>query len=472
MNKSQVINILKPYVKNQSINDNLDYSILNLATNLQKAKSDELVFYKVKDTKKSKEDFLERLKQSSTKILVLNQIDLSLKEFNVDYINISEDDFLEVQKKLSDVLYPNKEKLKIVGVTGTNGKTTTVNLAMQISSILKHEAFSVGTIGVFDKEKSIWGDLESTTPSYLELRKLIHSLQDKYSTMFIEVSSHALVQKRLYDIKLDVGAWTSFSQDHLDYHQTMEEYFQAKLLMAKSNLKENGIVFLPPGENELVEKIFSQPEKAKYKIAKSFKERNFKNYPLFYYSAYNQSNLELAISLNEYLWGEVRELDLNVIETPKGRFSIIELWDNSMAIIDYAHTPDALINIGEAIKKAFPKHKITVVFGCGGNRDKTKRPLMAKAVKSFADKIMVTSDNPRDEVPEDIIMDIIPGLGEVYEALVDRKKAIETCLDDAYDNEVILIAGKGHEEYQEIKGVKYPFSDFDVVKNYIDSGEE
>ena len=137
-----------------------------------------------------------------------------------------------------------------------------------------------------------------------------------------------------------------------------------------------------------------------------------------------------------------------------------------MAIIDYAHTPDALMNIGTAIKNAFPSHSLTVVFGCGGNRDKSKRPMMGKAVSGFANKIIVTSDNPRDEAPEDIIIDILAGINSGFEAVVDRKKAILAALDTISKNEVVLISGKGHEEYQEIQGVKHPFSDFDIVTNF------
>ena len=177
----------------------------------------------------------------------------------------------------------------------------------------------------------------------------------------------------------------------------------------------------------------------------------------------------MALELNADLFGEekLNLIKLSEIKTPLGRFSVIELENNNLAIVDYAHTPDALINISQAIKDAFPDHSLTVVFGCGGNRDKTKRPLMGKAVASLADKVIVTSDNPRDEAPEDIIVDVIAGIEGDYEAIVDRKKAILGALEDADENEIILIAGKGHEEYQEIKGIKHPFSDFNIVKEFI-----
>jgi UDP-N-acetylmuramoyl-L-alanyl-D-glutamate--2,6-diaminopimelate ligase len=362
--------------------------------------------------------------------------------------------------------------LKIIGVTGTNGKTTTVNLAMQIASLAGHPAISIGTIGVQDVNGTLVEDIDSTTPSYVEIRKLIHRFQDKYEVCFMEVSSHALAQNRLFDILLDGSAWTSFSQDHLDYHRTMEEYFDAKLLVERKYLKENQSLLIPVLEKELYETILKRAPNTRIKLAKTLDERGLgktlEERPLFYHSTYNQSNVELALQLNADLFGEdaIRNIHLKDIKTPPGRFSIIDLGNENMAIIDYAHTPDALINIGAAIKNAFPAHNLTVVFGCGGNRDKTKRPMMGKAVSEFANKIIVTSDNPRDESPEDIIIDILAGIKVGYEAVVDRKKAIHAALESLGKKEIVLIAGKGHEEYQEIKGVKHPFSDFDIVTNF------
>jgi UDP-N-acetylmuramoyl-L-alanyl-D-glutamate--2,6-diaminopimelate ligase len=248
----------------------------------------------------------------------------------------------------------------------------------------------------------------------------------------------------------------------------MEEYFEAKMIMEKKYLKDGKCMIVPVLEKDLYEKILKNHANARVKLPKTLDERKMNDRPLFYHSTYNQSNAEVALQLNAELWGEEKlsKVNLKDIKTPLGRFSVIELEEESMAIVDYAHTPDALVNIGAAIKKAFPGHSITVIFGCGGNRDKTKRPLMAKAVAGFANKIIVTSDNPRDEEPVDIVMDIISGLTVDYEAVVDRKNAIEFALDAIGPKEVILIAGKGHEEYQEIKGVKHPFSDFNIVQNF------
>jgi UDP-N-acetylmuramoyl-L-alanyl-D-glutamate--2,6-diaminopimelate ligase len=343
---------------------------------------------------------------------------------------------------------------------------------MQVAALAGHPAISIGTIGVQDINGSVIADIESTTPSYIELRKLIHRFQDKYEVCFLEVSSHALAQNRLFDIKLDGAAWTSFSQDHLDYHRTMEEYFDSKLLIEKKYLKENCSLLIPPLEHNLYDAILKQAPHTKIKYSKTFNERGLgivaEEKPLFYHSTYNQSNAELSLQLNADLFGEeaIRNIQLKDIKTPPGRFSIIELGSENMVIVDYAHTPDALVNIGSAIKNAFPLHSLTVVFGCGGNRDKTKRPMMGKVVSDFANKIIVTSDNPRDEAPEDIIIDILAGIKVGYEAVVDRKKAIHAALEGIGKKEIILIAGKGHEEYQEINGVKNPFSDFLIVKNF------
>lgn len=467
MNKSKILDILNPHIVSRNTISAETENMKNITTNLQTAKEEDIVFYHLNADEKSLESFKKRYLAAKPGLLVLNHgAEGLVKDENVVFIESTL--FLNVQKLLLDLIFPNDNTLKIVGVTGTNGKTTTVNLAMQISSLLGHPAISVGTIGVQNSKGAVINDLESTTPSYVEMRKLIYAFQKDYEVCFIEVSSHSLVQKRLHDITLDGAAWTSFSQDHLDYHKTMEEYFDAKMLIEKKFLKDGKSMIVPHFEKELYSRIISVNPNAKVKVAKTLDELGIKEKPLFYHSPYNQSNVEVALQLNADLFGDdkVKGFDLKKISTPLGRFSLIEIDNNKMAIVDYAHTPDALLNIGSAIKKAFPKHSLTVVFGCGGNRDKTKRPLMGKAVMSFADKVVVTSDNPRDEAPEDIIMDIINGLSGSYEAMVDREKAIVYALESMNDHEIVLIAGKGHEEYQEIKGIKHPFSDFNIVSNF------
>ena len=473
MNKNDCIKLINQYVIARNAIANEDQFVDNVTTNLQHTKLSDIVFYKIKpNDEKSLNNFKNRLVGNNPGLIVLNHGTEFIKNENTIFVD--EEHFLKIQKILLDEMFPNKNKLKLIGVTGTNGKTTTVNLAMQISSLSGHPAFSIGTIGVQDMNGAIADDLESTTPSYVELRKLIYRFQDKYQACFMEVSSHALIQDRLFDLKLDAAAWTSFSQDHLDYHRTMEEYFKAKLLIEKKYLVDQKSLVVPADEVEMREQILKESPNSKIKIAKTLKERGFgeslAERPLFYHSTYNQSNSELALELVGEVFGDecLQTIKLKDIKTPLGRFSIIELSNNNLAIVDYAHTPDALVNIGRAIKITFPEHSLTVVFGCGGNRDKTKRPLMGKVVSEFADKMIVTSDNPRDEAPEDIIIDIIAGVKGSYEAVVDRKKAIIAALSEMKKKEIVLIAGKGHEEYQEIKGIKHPFSDFNIVLNFKD----
>ena len=471
MNKNKLVSLLNTYIISKNTLTEIETPLVNITTNLQKSSPSDIVFYKVNiGDEKSLEIFKKRINESNPGVLILNHGAEAIKNDNCIFVD--SDHFLMLQKIILDQLFPNKHTMKLVGITGTNGKTTTANLAMEIASTVGHPAISIGTIGVQDMNGALIEDIESTTPSYVELRKLIFKFQDKYEVCFMEVSSHALAQNRLFDIRLDGAAWSSFSQDHLDYHRTMEEYFDAKLLVENKYLKDDKSLVIPKLEKELYETIIKRAPNTRLKLSKTLEERGFgtslDERPLFYHSTYNQSNAELALQLNADLYGEekLKNVSLKDIKTPSGRFSIIELSNNNMAIIDYAHTPDALMNIGAAIKNAFPSHSLTVVFGCGGNRDKTKRPMMGNAVSKFADKIIVTSDNPRDESPEDIIIDILAGIKVGYEAVVDRKKAIHASLESIGEKEIILIAGKGHEEYQEIKGVKHPFSDFSIVTNF------
>lgn len=464
MNKKELLELIKEYTTSTTKITDLELDIISLTTNMQVSKANEAVFYRLGPSDRDREAFYQRLTKANPGLIILSSGAEDFNNDNIVYVPFEK--FLEVQKILLDKLFPFHGKMKFVGITGTNGKTTTSNLAMQISTMLGKNAISVGTIGIFDADGEIVQDLDATTPSYVEIRKILHLYQEKYAACFMEISSHALMQNRLNELRLDAVAWTSFSQDHLDYHKTMDEYFKAKTLIATNFAKQKDELIVPHYEHELILKLQKICSHIKLQISKSLEERGYKKLPLFYRPEYNQSNLELAIELNEKIWGQTVQIDLEKIRTPKGRFSIVEINADAFAIVDYAHTPDALMNIGSAIKSAFPSHKITTVFGCGGDRDRTKRPKMGQAVCAFSDKVIVTSDNPRYENPERIIKDILPGVSSDHFVITDREAAIKKAVEEVSKDEIILIAGKGHEEYQEIDGVKSPFSDFDLVNKY------
>lgn len=460
-----IVEKLRKYNPRMDMLGELSTPLGGMTTNIQNGSLSDIVFYKLYDNQKSKELLRSRAKNIKVGLLILNMWsdELNTVFSNQSVLILDEKYFLEAEKELLDFFYPLKrEKFKLVGITGTNGKTTVVNLSMQVSTLLGHPAISIGTLGVNSIEGNL-SDLEVTTPSYIELRKLFYNYQNDYQVFFFEVSSHALEQNRLNDLRLDLAAWTNFTQDHLDYHKSMENYFLSKSKIYKCFMNNNSQIVVPSCELDLYKRIDYQ-----YKFrAKSLIERGYRNLPLFYSATFNQSNLELAFELNERLWGFLPKFDLNLIQLPKGRFSMINLPNNNLAIIDYAHTPDALINITSTIAKDFPNYTLNVVFGCGGNRDRSKRKLMAEAAKKFATKIYITSDNPRNENPDDILCDIEEGLQDrVYYKNSDRRETILQALSEMKQLEILLIAGKGHEEYQEINGIKHPFSDFKIVNEY------
>ncbi len=479
MKKFEILELLKPFQTSQTEIKDLNADITDVTTNLQLADEREVVFYRLGPTDRDREAFYQRLTNSRSMVKGLIVLSSGSEDFQIDnIIYIPHQDFLKVQKIILDHIYPNKNSLKIVGITGTNGKTTTSNLAMSLAMAYGKKAISVGTIGIFDQLGPLAFELDATTPSYVEIRKIIHHYQDDYDACFMEISSHALVQDRLYDLKLHACGFTSFSQDHLDYHQTMDEYLKAKVLIATKYSSQRNKVLVPENETELIGKLQSirmdSNEHLNVVTTPTLSKRGINplQAPLFFRPTYNQSNLELAMALVEELWGQfpMEKFNLNSLSTPKGRFSIVEFVkpSHSFAIIDYAHTADALQNIGKAIREAYPEYSVTTLFGCGGNRDRTKRPLMGASACEFSDKIIVTTDNPRFEKPEKIIQDIIPGMTKKYHVEIDREKAIRLAINEAREFEIILIAGKGHEEYQEIEGIRYPFSDFSLVKKIVE----
>lgn len=372
------------------------------------------------------------------------------------------------------------DDLKIIGITGTNGKTTTTFITSNMLNKLGFKSAYIGTIGFYINGEFI-KDLNNTTPDTLTLYKLIKEAYDndcKYIVM--EVSSHSLDMNRLSSIKLDIALFTNLTQDHLDYHKDMDNYLNSKLKII-DYLKDDGILIV--NNDSEYSKYFNFKNKrsignnhSTYQITDYI---NSKDLIIFKYDNKEYSvkiNLKSKFNIYNYIsslailnsLGKSIEDIISVstfLEAPPGRMETF-VYKNNYIIIDYAHTPDAVEKIISASKETFDKKIITIV-GCGGNRDKTKRPIMGKISTTLSDHVIFTSDNPRCEDPKSIIDDIIESLeNNNYEIIVDRKEAILNTLKKL-DNCCLLILGKGHEDYQIINDQKYHFSDKEIVLDYI-----
>lgn len=371
--------------------------------------------------------------------------------------------WMKLQKFLCNYLYPIPNKVKFIGVTGTNGKTSTVNFASQILNQKNINNVTIGTLGVAINGRKI-NDFSLTSPAYIDFRKIISANCKSDEIVIFEMSSHALDQERFYEIELSSAGWTSFTQDHLDYHQNMEKYFEAKSKIFSYLLKENAYLYVPNSQEELWSKLSKNP---KAKRCFAWDKYSFKNDNELFKANFARDNFTVAYEVvKDLIKVEPSEISLKNIKTADGRW-MLKFFEGKTIIIDYAHTPDALTNVCSNASDSFKNSKIKVLFGCGGDRDKTKRPLMGKAVSEFASYIYITSDNPRTEDPEKIINDIIPGISKPFYRNEDREFTLKKALEELSQGEVLIVAGKGHENYI-IKGTtKHPYSDEQVCDAFI-----
>ncbi len=371
------------------------------------------------------------------------------------------------------------EEMKVVGVTGTNGKTTVTAAIYSFLLDLDEKPALQGTRGLFAQEKRIEAK-SMTTPSILETLHNMKQTSDLGCNYFImEVSSHAIDQKRIEGLKFALKVHTNVTSDHLDYHGTVEEYRRVKSLFFADETPKilnkddiNHITYNPKNAQS-----YGVDEPATFKVQafsllhgitagiKHMQEEATFHSPMV--GLFNLFNLMAAIGSVQMLTKRPIQEICDVVENFAGVAGRMEVVSRDpLVIVDFAHTDDGIHAVLESMKD----RDISVVFGAGGNRDKGKRPRMGAAAGRYANKIYVTSDNPRDEVPEQILEDILVGLvgKENVTACPDRKLAIKMALDALEKNEVLLILGKGDEDYQEIKGVKYPFDDREVVRGLLD----
>ena len=361
-----------------------------------------------------------------------------------------------------------KEKpSNLIAVTGTNGKSSIADFYRQIMLLQKKRVASIGTLGTIINGKRNLSNL--TTPDIINLNKILQKLKKKnIDNVIIETSSHGLKQGRLDGIKFKVGIFSNFSQDHLDYHKTMEDYFNSKMILFKKNLEEKSNVIISSQIKEFkkIKKIFL---KKKLNINLTDKlENKFINFNLTnLIGRFQISNLAMALIAVEKSGVKIKNFIklLDKIRPVPGRCELVRIFKNNIKVyIDYAHTPDALEKTLENLKKNYGN--ITVVFGCGGQRDKSKRPIMGKIAAKFAKKIIITDDNPRFENASEIRRQILkPIRKKSYLNIPDRGTAIKTAIENSYPNEIILVAGKGHEANQDYGSYSKKFSDKKFIKN-------
>ena len=381
-------------------------------------------------------------------------------------------------------------KLKLIGVTGTNGKTTSVTL---LHSLFTQLGFKCGMLSTV---KNLIGNevvaATHTTPDPLQLNQLLVRMVDEdCEYCFMEVSSHAVVQKRIEGLHFHGGLFTNITRDHLDYHKTFDEYIKAKKgffdrlpegAFALINADDKNSQIMVQNTKSTV-RTFAQKNVADFKV--KILENNFSGLLLnidgndvlcSLIGSFNASNLlgayAVAIMCNQ------EKLDvltaLSSLKAPEGRFECLQSENKVTGIVDYAHTPDALENVLNTINNIRTGNEtIITIIGCGGDRDAGKRPQMAEIACELSDKVILTSDNPRSENPDAIIKDMQAGVPPQYYrkslAIADRKEAIRTAVALAQPGDIILLAGKGHEKYQEINGVKYPFDDKEILSETFQS---
>lgn len=381
-------------------------------------------------------------------------------------------------------------KLEVVGVTGTNGKTTVTHLIEKIATQVGKKVGIIGTLGARVGGEAIPGS--HTTPESIDLQKLLKKMVDqKVDLVVMEVSSHALVLGRVKGCEFDSGIFTNLTQDHLDYHKTMEEYLQAKAILFKNlqGAKEPKIAILNGDDpvSETIAKVsaaevvtYGVKEQVDYQAEDivlsadgvefivSFKGQRQK----VHYSTPGMFSVYNA--LGAFAWAVERGLDpeavadaLGAIPGVPGRFESIRMGQPFQVIVDYAHTPDGLENVCRTARE-FTKGRLITVFGCGGDRDRTKRPKMGAIAEALSDHVIITSDNPRTENPRQIIQDILEGIeGFEYTANENRRQAIESACILAKPGDTVLIAGKGHEDYQIIGQEVLPFDDREVAREAL-----
>jgi UDP-N-acetylmuramoyl-L-alanyl-D-glutamate--2,6-diaminopimelate ligase len=439
------------------------------------------LFFALEGVSTDGHNFIEDVIKKGCKNIIVEKEVNSFEEANIITVEDSHKALALVASNFYDE--PSK-KIKLIGVTGTNGKTTITTLLFNLYTKLGYQCGLISTVvnKICDK------DIPSThtTPNPIALNELLAEMvEEGVSHCFMEVSSHAIHQKRIAGLQFSGGVFTNITHDHLDYHKTFKEYINVKKAFFDNLPKsafaitntddKNGDVMLQ--NTKAKKRSYALKNVADYKA--KVLENEFSGLILSIDGTelwskligdFNASNLLAVYAVSQELQEDTIDVltALSELESVDGRFQYIKSNGGITAIVDYAHTPDALENVLKTIQniRTYNETVFTVV-GCGGDRDKTKRPIMAEIACNFSDQVVMTSDNPRTENPDTILEEMMTGVDAVNFkktlSIVDRTQAIKTAISLAKPNDIILIAGKGHEKYQEINGVRHDFDDMAIV---------
>ena len=479
------INEILKEIDSLSIQGDLQKSISEIVFDSRKITKD-CLFIAIKGTQSDGHQYISQCIEDGATAIICEELPENIKP-EITYIQVK-DSNIALGKTASLFFNHPSKKLKLIGVTGTNGKTTIATLLYQLFKKLGYKTGLLSTVENYIDETVI--QATHTTPDAVQINKLMSEMVNaNCDYCFMEVSSHAIVQNRIAGLDFDAGIFTNITHDHLDYHKTFKEYIRAKKLFFDNLKKDAFTIINKDDKNGMVmaqntaAKIYtySMLEIADYKskvLEKHFDGTLIKlnqkeiwsqligDFNVYNLTAIIATAIELGIDESEVL------TQASTLQAVNGRFETIKGENGSIAIVDYAHTPDALLNILNTINKLKEDNqKIITVVGAGGNRDKSKRPEMAKIAATQSTQLILTSDNPRDEEPEKILDDMEEGLDIVDKKkmlrISNRKEAIKTACRLATKNDIILVAGKGHETYQEIKGVKHHFDDKEIIRENL-----
>jgi UDP-N-acetylmuramoyl-L-alanyl-D-glutamate--2,6-diaminopimelate ligase len=479
------------------IESSFDFEVNKLCCNSAAAEPND-IFFAIKGFRADGNKFINEALQKGAKAVITDG-ETEITDPRIYHVK----DSRRMMARMSGIFYgePSKQMI-MIGVTGTNGKTT---VSMLINHVLRAAGKRTGLIGTNGNYiNSRFIKTEHTTPESIELNRLLKEMYaENVEIVVMEVSSHSLALSRVYGIDYDLAVYTNLTPEHLDFHESMDNYYESKKILFDS-LKRIGEKGVKPAviyncNDEFGVKIVStsSAERISYGFgcgtytAKSLKidldgmkfdvlvPRNEEGIVKLRLNTnltgkFNVHNILAAIAALKSLNLRYEQIvdAINNFEPVEGRFNKVGLSNGAIVIIDYSHTPDSLLKAISAVREILDENKsegrIITVFGCGGNRDRTKRPMMGEIAGKNSDEVIITSDNPRDEDPLQIIEEIKAGIGsDNYNIESDREKAIDMAVKKSKKGDVILVAGKGHETYQEIKGVKNHFSDKEAVQKYI-----